>query len=130
MSLKRSILSDCRIIGVCSWKWLQNEDAFWQDETSFTVEMRMVNGIFPQKAEISELGRIHRPRCPCHRFMISSVSKISIHSKISVGSNATNVVNFTFEVYICLPYFHFDEPSSFTVRFVKIHRLLANCISL
>lgn len=39
MARKETILSDCRIIGeVCSWKWLQNEDASWQDETSFTVK--------------------------------------------------------------------------------------------
>lgn len=85
MALKRSILSDCRIIGeVCSWKWLQNEDASWQDETSFTVKMRMAKGIFPDDSENSEVGQIHRLRCPCHRFVISSVSKTSIHSKISV----------------------------------------------
>lgn len=87
MALKRSVLSDCRIIGeVCSWKWLQNEDASWQDETSFTVERtRMVNGVFPEDSGSSELGRIHRLRCICHHFMIPSVSKTSIHNKISVA---------------------------------------------
>lgn len=42
------ILSDCRMLGeVGSWKWLQNHDASWQDETSFIVtQMRMVERIF------------------------------------------------------------------------------------